>query len=158
VKDRDAKPQAYFYVMIDRRWRLMMSTTTLRLLEPDIDDFPIRCGTASLGRNTKIQLCIGSPHSNPLVIDLTHRQVIGRGEEASDVDIKLSPFEAVQNGVSRRHAALEVINKALTISDLGSTNGTFINGQQIPAGNRRVVRDGDELHLGSLTIYVFYSR
>ncbi len=135
-----------------------MSTTTLRLLEPDIDDFPIRCGTASLGRNTKIQLCIGSPHSEPIVIDLTRRHVIGRGDEGADVDIKLSPFEAVQNGVSRRHAALEVINRALTISDLGSTNGTFINGQQIPSGYRRVVRDGDELHLGSLAIYVFFSR
>lgn len=135
-----------------------MSTTTLHLLEPDVDDFPIRCGTATLGRQTKIQLCIGSPHADPLILEVTKRHVIGRGEETSDVDIMLSPFEAVQNGVSRRHAALDVINKTLTISDLGSTNGTFINGQQIPSGNRRVVRDGDELHLGSLAIYVFFSR
>lgn len=47
--------------------------------------------------------------------------------------------------VSRRHALLEWAHGEWRVSDLGSTNGTWVNGQQV-----RLARldDGDELELG----------
>jgi pSer/pThr/pTyr-binding forkhead associated (FHA) protein len=135
-----------------------MNTATARMAKPEIDYHTIKCGTATLGRQAEIELCIETPYSEPIYTKLTHRIIIGRADEnACDVDINVASYDAAQKGVSRRHAALELVNKILVVSDLNSTNGTFINGQRIPRGNRRVVRDGDELLLGDLLIYVFYS-
>jgi pSer/pThr/pTyr-binding forkhead associated (FHA) protein len=49
--------------------------------------------------------------------------------------------------VSRRHAAVQIMAGELSIEDLGSTNGTFVNGEQI--AERRTLRGGDEVRIGS---------
>ena len=48
--------------------------------------------------------------------------------------------------VSRLHAILENHGSAWSIRDVGSRNGTYINGEKIDA--ERVLRSGDELRLG----------
>src|SRR5512141_986076 len=52
--------------------------------------------------------------------DLPSRSLVGQSEAC---DIRLTDRE-----VSRRHIALEVVGRRLRISDLGSTNGTFVDG------------------------------
>ena len=52
--------------------------------------------------------------------------------------------------VSRRHAEVKVVNGVYAISDLGSTNGTKVNGVTISA--ERGLRDGDIINLGSHSI------
>ncbi|GFG53692.1 peptide-binding protein [Mycolicibacterium agri] len=49
--------------------------------------------------------------------------------------------------VSRLHAVLENLGFAWSIRDLGSRNGTYLNGERITA--ERVLRSGDELRLGA---------
>jgi len=49
--------------------------------------------------------------------------------------------------VSRRHAAIQIAAGELSIEDLGSTNGTQVNGETITA--RRTLREGDEVQIGS---------
>jgi FHA domain len=49
--------------------------------------------------------------------------------------------------VSRLHAVLENFGQAWSVRDLGSRNGTFVNGEKIVA--ERILRSGDELRLGS---------
>ncbi|MCD4652951.1 FHA domain-containing protein [bacterium] len=51
--------------------------------------------------------------------------------------------------VSRRHAAIESGSGRYLLKDLGSTNGTFLNGQ--PAG-MEFLKHGDEIQLGSTLI------
>jgi len=63
---------------------------------------------------------------------------IGRSEE-SDVFL-------VDPSVSRTHAIVEVDGVEPIVRDLGSTNGTFVNGERIEA---RPLRDGDELMFGN---------
>jgi pSer/pThr/pTyr-binding forkhead associated (FHA) protein len=41
------------------------------------------------------------------------------------------------------------------LEDLESTNGTFLNGQQIPPGHQVRVRTGDVIRFGTLTL-IFY--
>lgn len=64
--------------------------------------------------------------------------VIGR---ATDVDIVL-----VEDMVSRRHARILDSNGALTIEDLASTNGTFVNGEKV---QRAELKEGDRILIGS---------
>ncbi len=47
--------------------------------------------------------------------------------------------------VSRRHAVVSRKNGELTIEDLGSLNGTFLNRRRIETG---ALTDGDELQIG----------
>src|SRR5919107_830861 len=50
--------------------------------------------------------------------------------------------------ISRKHARLRYIGPAVTIEDLGSTNGTYINGQ--PIHGRAVLRSGDRFQTAAV--------
>lgn len=50
------------------------------------------------------------------------------------------------NAVSRQHARLVMIDGRLVLFDLGSLNGTFVNGVRVE--DQVVLRDGDEIRLG----------
>jgi pSer/pThr/pTyr-binding forkhead associated (FHA) protein len=56
--------------------------------------------------------------------------------------------------VSRRHCALRQEDGYLTVEDLGSVNGTFLNGMRVV--NREVVRPGDHLEIGPVRFVVEY--
>lgn len=47
--------------------------------------------------------------------------------------------------VSRRHARLEIVDNDLVLTDLGSSNGTYVNGAQV---KRQVLVPGDQLRIG----------
>lgn len=54
--------------------------------------------------------------------------------------------------VSRYHARLHVANELVELEDLGSRNGTFINGRRIK--ERCQLADGDEIRIGRESIHV----
>ena len=56
--------------------------------------------------------------------------------------------------VSRRHAQLEYVNNEFLISDMGSSNGTYLNGNRVDSATR--ISHGDEITLGSINIRVDY--
>lgn len=59
-----------------------------------------------------------------------------------------------EDSVSRRHARVTVARHVVTVSDLDSTNGLFVNGHRV---QRAELQDGDRLHLGE-TVLKFLSR
>ena len=56
--------------------------------------------------------------------------------------------------VSREHARLYVENGVLYVEDLGSTNGTALNGRALVPGERERAGEGDELTLGSVAFQI----
>lgn len=50
--------------------------------------------------------------------------------------------------VSGQHCRLEVTDTGLTVTDLGSTNGTFVNGTQLQPNRSESVPNGSEIRLG----------
>jgi len=85
---------------------------------------------------------------------------MGRVAEGQPIlpDVDLSPYEAYSQGVSRLHAALKVINQRVVIMDLGSSNGTRVNGQKIVPNVDYPLNHGDMIALGKLKIQVLIRR
>lgn len=99
----------------------------------------------------------GSPE--PILFKPKPETIFGRRDPATGAmpDIDLTPFAGYRMGVSRRHAAIRHgEDKSLDIWDLGSSNGTFLNGQRLSAHRPYRLHDGDELRLGQMTIHVYY--
>lgn len=82
--------------------------------------------------------------------------ILGRKDEDSGFvpGIDLVPYGAYARGISRRHAALLLSRKRLTIRDLKSSNGTYINQEMLDPHEAHQLRDGDEVRLGNLVIKV----
>jgi pSer/pThr/pTyr-binding forkhead associated (FHA) protein len=81
---------------------------------------------------------------------------IGRVTEGQPIlpDVDLSVHEAYSQGVSRLHASLKVSNQRVYITDLGSSNGTRVNGQKIMAHVDYPLNHGDVIALGKFKIQV----
>jgi pSer/pThr/pTyr-binding forkhead associated (FHA) protein len=69
-------------------------------------------------------------------------------------DIDLTPFQAYEGGVSRLHATLRITDEEVVLSDLGSANGTRINGAKIPAYTPQRLVNGDRVTLGKFQIEI----
>ncbi len=59
--------------------------------------------------------------------------------------------------VSRRHAKLSVAGEALQVEDLGSTNGTAVNGNVLKAGAPIALQAGSKLRLGDVELIVHHT-
>jgi pSer/pThr/pTyr-binding forkhead associated (FHA) protein len=89
-----------------------------------------------------------------------HEFTIGRATEGQPIlpDVDLTNYDAFSQGVSRLHAALRVVNSKLVVIDLGSANGTRVNGQKILPHIEYPLNHGDVLALGKLKIQVLFRK
>lgn len=113
-------------------------------------------GTARFDKEDWLILTVRGFESDPLVIRMRESLTLGRTHRGATPDIDLTGYEAYDQGVSRVHALLTLQNDTLTITDLGSSNSTFLNGQKLQPDQPRIVRDGDEVRLGQLVIYASF--
>jgi hypothetical protein len=86
--------------------------------------------------------------------------IIGRSDGSAPVtpDIDLANQDAGKLGVSRMHLSLsyDPTNDTLSVTDLRSSNGSFVNNQRLHSHEVRVLRTGDELRLGKLVLGVVF--
>jgi len=98
------------------------------------------------------------------VFDEPCQQVIGR---AGDCTIQL-PMSFLHAAVSRHHCMLEINPPSVQVRDMGSLNGTFVNGENIgqqsgdavrrddhaPLSPPHQLKGGDELQIGDIIFQV----
>lgn len=79
---------------------------------------------------------------------------IGRVSEGQSIlpDIDLTPYEAYSRGVSRLHATLKIREGHMTITDLGSSNGTRVNSEKIPPHKEIPIKHGDVITVGQFKL------
>ena len=85
-----------------------------------------------------VRLIANDGRTYPLSIGST---VIGRGDQAN---LRLPDV-----GISRRHARLDYDGAQVVLTDLGSTNGSMVNGQRISAV---ALNPGDMIQIGTTTL------
>jgi len=90
-----------------------------------------------------------------------HRALVGRAEftlgrvsEGQPLipEIDLSVYKAYDQGVSRLHAVLSIRTDQVSITDLGSANGTWLNGVRLPPHTAHTLKNGDLISLGTMKI------
>ena len=92
------------------------------------------------------------------IISLTGRQefTLGRvsGSQSVLPDIDLAPYDAYEKGTSRLHASIKLDGQFVSIIDLGSVNGTYLNGKPIPVHEPQALNNGDMISLGELKVQI----
>ncbi|HLG19583.1 MAG TPA: GGDEF domain-containing protein [Bdellovibrionota bacterium] len=71
--------------------------------------------------------------------------LIGREEDSGVI--------LLEEGVSRQHARIDRHEMSYTITDLGSTNGTFVNGEPV---QQAALHDGDKVRIGDVVVRFSY--
>ncbi|HVU12707.1 MAG TPA: FHA domain-containing protein, partial [Phototrophicaceae bacterium] len=94
----------------------------------------------------------------PLLITPKAETTLGRRDPTTGTqpDVDLSAYAGYRLGVSRNHAVIRLKNRLLEIFDLGSSNGTSVNGVRLAPHQPHVLRDGDEIMLGKMMIRVLF--
>ena len=106
-------------------------------LDPDL-------GTGSFGLSARFKEGVGGSAGGSLVLPDGKRIRLGNGTitigRAAETEVRLS-----DTSVSRRHAEVRATGDGWTVVDLGSTNGTKVNGTVV---TERKLRAGDVISTG----------
>lgn len=96
------------------------------------------------------------------VLPLSNRNefTMGRISEGQPImpDIDLSPYQAYAAGVSRLHAVIKRSGSSVVFMDLGSANGTFLNGNRLAPNVEQTLHHGDIISLGKMRIQVLIEK
>lgn len=91
----------------------------------------------------KVSLIVASGvHAGKTIPILGPKFLIGR-----DPECQLRP---ASQAVSKQHCAFHVREGKVLLVDFGSTNGTSVNDEQLPANSEREVKHGDRIKAGPL--------
>lgn len=138
---------------------LLDRAATRTLDNTNFEEGTPKWGSARFGMRTILSIGVeGKLDTFTFDANVIDKLVIGRGDPRTGEmpEINLSGFNAIEKGVSRRHAFIVRRDGSLYLVDNDSANGTFLNGQKLVAQQPRVLRDGDDIRLGYLVIRITF--
>ncbi len=96
--------------------------------------------------------------ATPILVFPKGEIALGRRDPATGTmpDVDLTAFAAYRLGVSRKHAIIRQNQKKLEIYDLGSSNGTSVNGVKLASHQPHPLRDGDTIALGKMLMRAMF--
>ena len=133
----------------------------LKNVSRSVQVFHVRQAKASVGTTTRMvpQITLrfeGIDSTNHKhAFEVTLEKLMGRpqgmviGRAADQCDLVVAHAT-----VSRRHARLSLAGEALQVEDLGSTNGTAIDGKALASGAPTALHFGGKLRLGDVELHV----
>ena len=120
------------------------------------DVFCAYCGQRQPSKRTTARLVVMGTNemSAQFSLNIDSENLIGRMDPNRGIrpEVDLSKYDPAAR-VSRRHAKISSQGNQFVIEDLGSANGTFINGSvRLTQGKQHTLVSGDELKLGETTL------
>jgi hypothetical protein len=93
----------------------------------------------------------------PVIVPLTGELVIGRTSPTDSElpRLDLSAYRAQERGVSRRHIILKRTPEGVMMEDLGSSNGTWLNGTLVLPFSPKLIQSGDQIRLGQFELEIY---
>jgi hypothetical protein len=104
-------------------------------------------------------LFVSGHNASPITLRLKTPVTLGRQASSpakAQSHVDFSRFDAIELGVSREHAQLAYQDHQFVVRDLGSTNGTFLNGEPLKASVDVPLNNADEIRLGQLRLYAYF--
>jgi hypothetical protein len=79
---------------------------------------------------------------------------LGRGGSGQAIvpDVDLDHYGAQDQGISRLHAEIRIVESGVHIVDLDSVNGTLVNGERLEPQSPRLLGHKDMIQLGRLRL------
>ena len=108
--------------------------------------FPVADRQRPLGRERLVHEKSGME----LHLSASSETTLGRKDPVTGIypDVDLTPLDN-QRSISRRHAKIHRRgDRFFLCEDIGTMNGTFVNGERLETGVPGEVRDGDEVRIG----------
>jgi hypothetical protein len=106
----------------------------------------------------RLRLLLFMPGINrPIQVDGSREIILGRNLEKGsgpqgEPIVDLTPYEALDNGVSRQHVLVRPVEDGYEIRDMGSTNGTWLNQTRILPGRHYRLDGESEIRLGRMVL------
>ncbi|CAI5967185.1 unnamed protein product [Closterium sp. NIES-65] len=103
-------------------------------------------GSAADGRDLLVLEVVGGPCCPATIAVTASSSRVGR--------VKTCQIPLKEDSVSEKHACVswDAADRSWRVVDLGSSNGTSLNGIHLPEGRERPLSDGDEIRFGPFTI------
>jgi hypothetical protein len=91
-------------------------------------------------------------------VSLDKEVMLGRRDPGTNnyPEVDLTDFEGAEQGVSRRHARIICPEDQVLVEDLGSANGSYVNGKPLTPYMAYPLRNGDLLRLGKMKIKIVF--
>ncbi|HEX6983954.1 MAG TPA: FHA domain-containing protein, partial [Planctomycetaceae bacterium] len=90
----------------------------------------------------------GHPKANVQKVILSDTTLVGRSRSCG--------LQIASAAVSRKHCEIRLNGESVSVIDLGSSNGTFVDAERLPAGEERALRPGCRLNIGGVRFLVRY--
>jgi hypothetical protein len=141
--------------------RMLASSVTIntKQLAPEecITLLRTRSGTSTFAQDSYLVVHIQGA-VEPLVLQVISDLIFGRKSRNvnQEPDVDLTPFHALEKGVSHVHTLIEYHEQSLLLTDLDSRNGTYLNGERLTPHNKYILHDGDEIRMGKLTVHTYF--
>jgi hypothetical protein len=139
-----------------RQLQLAARTDKIKDIKSELVTKPLAGNVLLQGRMTVVFALIDKDVLLPIPVQ--GRVTIGRSaiEGSENLHVDLNPYGGQESGVSRWHAALYRTQHTVSLVDLGSTNGTYINGTKLVPHQPRLLREGDEVRLAGMRFHISF--
>src|SRR5258708_398716 len=139
----------------------LMKKPSTTVLAPANVDFAPRVREKHIGKLGRADVAIYVGESDmPIIVPLVKDLLLGRfspGSAEPQAYVDLSSYNAMDQGVSRKHVMLRRLGTDIVAVDVESTNGTWLNGIRLTPNQPITLRSADRLLLARLALQVYFS-